>query len=303
VGWYAGLGAALLVIFALWVARVRDRGGLVLAGLGGFFACFLPVSGLLALPIAFTADRLSYVPSIFFTLALGAALDRARQQGRSLPLAICAGWALVLIPVTHRQATFWKDERTIVDRTLSRYPTSVPAQINAATLDALDGRTDEALERFRTIRRSEPQHEVVWSNEVTLLQKLGRTEEALSVGREGAAAIPKSVTLNYQAGLLFAQEGRPAEALPFFRRARELRPRSVQPAYQCARALVEIGEIKEALAILEMLELSLRSDPDYWDLRYRAHDRNGDWQQAKRAREAAGTLRRNRPGAAGQRTD
>lgn len=289
--WYAAAGG-LLVLAAggIWW-KCRDRGGMVSPGVAGFFACFLPVSGLLAIPILFTADRLSYVPALFLALAGGAALDAGVRRGFRFPLYICGAWAVALAPLTFRQATFWKTERSIVVRTLSEYPDSIPAQINDATLDGMEGRTELALERFRKIRAVEPLHEVVWANEMALLKKAGRADEAVKVGEQAAQTIPRSLSLRYQLGLDLAALGRPEEALVHFRKVRELSPNSVQPAFQCARVLTDLGEVKEALSLLKMLELSLRNDPQYWSLRAEAHDKNGDWESVRRARSAAEVLK------------
>lgn len=289
---YATLG--LLVAAASLAFLMKNRAGLMSAGVSGFFACFLPVSGLLAIPITFTADRLSYVPALFLTLTLGATLDAGLRRRWRWPLYALGGVSLALAPLTFLQARHWKDERTIVSRTLALYPDSIPAQINEAAIWGMEGRSEEALARFQKIRAQEPLHEVVWSNEIALLKKLGRQEEALATGREAVRQIPKSIPLNYQMGLELAEQNRPAEALEYFRRARTLSPASVQPTYQCARMLVQLGEVKEALSLLKLLELSLRGDPQYWTLRAEAHDRNGDWEAANRSREAAGLLQRTK---------
>jgi predicted Zn-dependent protease len=197
----------------------------------------------------------------------------------------------VLAPFTFRQAGYWRDERTIVNRTLSLYPESIPAQLNEAALAGLEGKSNEALARFRKIRASHPLYEVVWSNEMALLLQDGRPQEAAELGEEAVRHIPRSLALNYKVGVLLTDLGHPAEALAYLRKARELSPQGVQPAFHLARALVGSGEIKEALPVLELLELSLQGDPDYWEVRYRAHDRNGDWQKAARAKEMVEMLR------------
>ncbi len=294
--WYAAIGGILLLLAVTVFWKCRERRDLVVPGVAGFLACFLPVSGLLALPITFTADRLSYVPSLFFAFALGAALDGGLRRGLRFPLYLCGAWAVALAPLTFRQAAFWKTERSIVARTLAEYPESIPAQINDATLDGMEGRTEQALERFRKIRASEPLHEVVWANEIALLHKMGRANEATAVGEDAVRAIPKSVPLRYQLGLDLAAAGRFPEALVHFRKVREWRPDSVQPAFQCARVLTAMGEVKEALSLLKVLELSLGNDPFYWDVRAEAHDKNGDWESVRRARTAAEILRSQRSG-------
>lgn len=288
---YAMLGGLVLpgMVWLAW--RYRRTAPLVGAGLAGFLACFFPVSGVLPMPIEFTADRLSYLPAIFLALFLGAVLDGGFQRGNRWPVFAVGIWALALVPLTFRQAGHWRNERTIVDRTLSLYPDSIPAQINDAALVGVEKNAGEALERFRKIRAAHPLYEVVWSNEMALLLQAGRTAEAAGLGKEAVRNIPKSVALNYRTGVLLIDLGRPNEAVAYLRTAREISPQGLQPAFQLARALVRSGEIKEAIPLLELLELSLRGDPEYWKVRYEAHDRNGDWQKAARAREAAESLR------------
>jgi tetratricopeptide (TPR) repeat protein len=288
---YAALGVLVLLGIAWAAWKGWPAGALVVAGLAGFLACFLPVSGVLAIPVEFTADRLSYLPALFLAFALGAVLEESVRRGNRWLVVACGVWALVLAPLTFRQAGYWRNERTIVDRTLSLYPDSVPAQLNDATLAGMEGKPGEALARFREIRASHPLYEVVWSNEMALLGQEGRVEEAAELGMEAVKRIPRSVSLNYKVGVLLTDLRRPKEALVYLRKARELSPQGVQPAYQLARALVGSGEIKEAIPVLDLLELSLQGDPAYWEVRYAAHDRNGDWQKAERAREKAELLR------------
>jgi tetratricopeptide (TPR) repeat protein len=291
IGLYAVLGILVLAGLLALAWKFRKSEPLMVAGLGGFLACFFPVSGLLAMPIEFTADRLVYLPGVFLAFALGAALERCGSRGARWPVYACSLWAIALVPVTFLLCGHWRGERQIVDRTLSLYPDSVPAQINDATLAALEQGPEEALARFRKIRAHHPFYEVVWSNEMALLLEMGRPAEAVELGREAVRRIPGSAPLNYRVGAMLIEAGRPAEAVGYLRKARALSPQGVQPAYQLARALVGIGEVKEAIPILELLTLSLQGDPDYWDLRAEAHDRNGDWQQAIAAREAGQMIR------------
>jgi tetratricopeptide (TPR) repeat protein len=289
---YAAVGGLALAGLAWAGWRFGRSEPLIVSGLAGFLACFIPVSGILAMPIEFTADRLSYVPSLFLTLALGAWLDRSLRRNVRWPVSVCGLWAMLLVAPTFRQAGTWRNERTIVDRTLSLYPDSVPAQINDAVLEGLAGNSAGALERFRKIRAKRPTDAVVWSNEMALLIQDNRAAEAIEIGKEAVRHIPRSQVLNYKVGVMLIDIGRPAEALAYLRKARESSPESVQPAFQLARALSGTGEVKEALSLLELLELSLQGDPDYWETRSQAHDRNGDWQKASLAKERMEILRR-----------
>jgi Flp pilus assembly protein TadD len=289
VGFLSGLGivAGVLCVLAAW--HFRSQCWLITAGLAGFLAGFFPVSGLLAMPIPFTADRLTYIPCLFLALSVGAALDCLSWR-RSVAGPIAAAGILVFGGLTFRQAGFWKTETAIVERTLALYPDSVPARINAAVLLSQDSRWTEALEILQEIRTSDPKIVTVWLNEMIALKSLGRTSDLVKTGAQAVSAIPNSPDLRLQYAWILEEAGRPAEALAEFRAARELDPMSVQTTFQLARALVSGGEVKEAIPLLELLEASLRSRPDYWQVRHQAHDANGDWEKAKRAREAAEAL-------------
>lgn len=282
------LGAGA-ILFLAWLVTWRVR--LVTAGVAGFLACFLPVSGLLAVPIVFTADRLVSLPGVFLVLSLGALLDGGLARFRLLPVAagiVAVGFGVL----TFQQTRLWRDEKTILAHTLACYPDSISAQINQAVLLGREGDLEGALAIFRRVRQSDPALVGVWRNEVAVLDQLHRKDEAAAVAAEAVAAIPASPDLHLQYGLLLEESGKEAEALARLKQARELDPMSVQTTFQYSRALTRYGRAREALPLLELLEFTMQRQPAYWDIRAIACEQSGDVAEAARARGLAEQLRK-----------
>ncbi len=280
------IGGAMVLSALLALAWTR-RNSLVMPGVIGFLACFVPVSGLLAVPIVFTADRLSYLPSIFLAMAGAAALDSGLRRGFAFPVHACFIWGIALIPLTFLQTLHWQNEKTIVAKTLQDYPTSISAQINHAVLVGQDGDASSALELFQKIRDQEPGHVIVWLNEITLLKGMGQEEEALTVGALAIEAIPTSPDLQLSHAMDLERAGRVAEAGAHFQKAHELDPQSVQTTFHHARALAKRGAFEEALPLVDLLHASMIRDNGYLVLRAEVLEKTGDSEGARSARERA----------------
>lgn len=262
------------------------------AGLAGFCACFVLVSGIISIPIPFTADRLTYVPFLFLALPMGVVLDATIRRGLRFPFVVVLGVSVLWGILSFRQAGFWRDEKTILARTLALYPGSVPAQINAAVVLGKEGNLAGALAEFQKIRASHSRIVSVWLNEMVLLRDLRRPVEVVESGALAVREIPKSPDLRLQYALALEAIGRDHDALGEFRQARELDPMSVQTTFQYARMLVRLGFYRDALPLLELLEFTMQGDPQFWEVRAAALEQSGNLPGAGRARENAERLRR-----------
>ena len=136
-----GLALAAAGIFALWQARRRVAIGLPLLLAA---VCYLPISGLITLNHTVSENWL-YLPSAFLFLSGAAALESlgwlaARRLTFRLATAGLALWLLFLPLRTFWRTFDWKDERTILNRSIAAGGDSVRLWLQVAELELSEGK-------------------------------------------------------------------------------------------------------------------------------------------------------------------
>lgn len=249
IGWLSWQGMAVVVAVAGFFAamvhgwRRRALWGLALAL---YVISFSPTSNLILLAGFTMAERVAYLPSVWFCAAVAAALG--------------------LLP-------------RLADR--PRVVTAVAAGLVAAY--ALAG-----IMRFYDFRSPErywlhdmrinPRNELSLIMLVDYYRGQGRFAEAEKWGRELVAVAPdfKEGLSNF-AGVL-VEMGRPQEAIPVAQRAIALeKPGAVSSAkIPLAAAYIKLGRIEEALATLQVVRITDRNQPVYWELYGKVLEAQGD---------------------------
>jgi hypothetical protein len=155
-----------------------------------FYALAFPLVAIsvvsnLVLPIGtIMAERLLYLPSVGFCLALAWALRR--MSGRRVRLFAALVGVLVVLHAARVQGRIgvWQDEDTLWLHDATVVPRSARAQSNAGAVLERQGRCPEALERFQAaIAIGLPPEKFVhpYQGKVVCLTELGRFEEAAAL--------------------------------------------------------------------------------------------------------------------------
>jgi tetratricopeptide (TPR) repeat protein len=180
----AGLG------LAAWIASAR-RSREVFFGVGFALATFSVVSNVVVPIGTILGERLLYLPSLGFCLALAALLAGAAARLFRTPAAAARGLlaAVAVLVALHAaraadRVLDWRTENGLYLHDLSVNPGSFKIQSNAGAALAELGRHEEALRCFRAAIAIAPDFPAPWRGSVLSLIALGRFDEAAAAYAE-----------------------------------------------------------------------------------------------------------------------
>lgn len=254
---YQGLDWMLLGMFALLLWCLALRRGLVnpliLLGLAGTGLTFLPFSGLIPSPLLFTADRLTYVPALGFSVALAGAMaalpDPHRKPVLALLVLVSIAWSFISWKQTH----LWKSDMDILQAARALDPTHPIATQNLGTIAAEAGDMDKAIRLWGLGFSHHPSNPLLAWNLCAALSGRGDHQQAencalLHLGRR------KDLAMAWQLAATVAEaagDSRLAEER--YRRAFALDPRAGKSAAGVLRCLLARGETAAAREFRESL--------------------------------------------------
>src|SRR5262249_6144800 len=169
----------LLVGFAVWrLARGRPY---LMIGFLWFLGTLVPVIGLVQVGVQSTADRYTYIPLIgVFVAVVWSVADSAKRRFDDRHLAAVGALIVILmVAVTVRQLSYWKDSTVLWTRALSVTISNYVAEENLAVSLANSGRDEEALPHFEAVREIRPDDATALLNIGVHRQRHGRYEEAI----------------------------------------------------------------------------------------------------------------------------
>ena len=238
--------AALLLLLSLLVAAVlreRVRGDAAF-GILFFGIAFLPTANLLFPTGTIFAERLAYLPSAGFLLALASTIlgTAAVSPVSRLRQVLFLAAVLAFAARTVTRNAVWKDDASLFEATVATSPKSAKAHYNLAWLSAQSGRLPEALRHYTRATEIYPKYFDAWAGRGAVRQRMGDLAEAekaflrslqvapgyengyfrLGVVRErmgdlagaerafadGAARVPKSAPLAYRLAIVRSRLGR-----------------------------------------------------------------------------------------------
>ncbi|MGD0767116.1 MAG: tetratricopeptide repeat protein [Tepidisphaeraceae bacterium] len=228
--WVAGAGIAVGLGVVLWLLRRKCRG----AALGALIAlaALLPVLGLV--PFTFqewstVADRFVYLAMLGPALAVGTLLAGLRQRA-ALPAAAAAG--LILAWPCTDQLQLWRDNKTLVSRTLALDPGSAVGNLLAGSELTRQGHPELAITYFFASLARDPNNPYVQTNLANALASVGKNDQAIEHFRTAIALFDPRDPLVCRAmnnlGIAYAKIGRRDLAVSQFKRVLELDPHNPQ---------------------------------------------------------------------------
>lgn len=258
VAWTAALAAGAW----LWTTRRAPLEG---AGILWTFVALTPVLQIVPVGVLL-AERLLYLPSAGFCLAVGVAVARllpATSPWRArLPAGVAvAAIATVLALLATRTVTRTLDWRTDVafwESELAKAPTEVVVNNNLAIAYTARGEYAKAAERCEVALRTAPHYWRAWTN-------LGIARRWLRDGAGARAAFQRAMDLApretaplLHLALLLDGEGDRAGAAALLARARRMQPEDARLARNHGFVLLRAGRADEARAALSD---AVRLDP------------------------------------------
>jgi len=254
------LGCAAVLALAAWRLRATLREPL-LFWTGWFLAGQLPTANIFHQEVSFD-ERYLFLPSLGL-FALAATVASAEWRSRRGAVAAAAAAAVVLAVlggISLRRSADFADSRSFYGRWLATNPRSANANNGMGGVLALDGRLEEALERYDEALRLKPDHEQARNNAGVALSLLGRHEQALERFREAIQLRPGYADAHYNMANTLVALGDLHAADERFREAIRLRPANPSALNNYGGLLVRQGRIDEAM---EMFAAVIRLEPGH----------------------------------------
>jgi tetratricopeptide (TPR) repeat protein len=169
--------AALALLAALLVAcviRERERRE-VAFGVLFFLIAFAPAANVFFPTGTIFAERLAYLPSVGFGLALAAAIlgPSPEARVRRFRAAILLAIALAFAARTVARNRVWKDDETLFAESVRTSPASAKAHYNLGWVSFERGRLAPALEHYSRATRIYPKYFDAWAGKGLAEQRLG----------------------------------------------------------------------------------------------------------------------------------
>lgn len=239
------------------------------------------------------AELAAGLPDADRLIVLAPLLADARRAVRIEAAGAIAGLAPAQLPAG-RASAWERASHEYVDA--QRYNADRPeAHVNLATFLARQGDGAGAQAEFESALRLDPAFVPAFVNGADALRSAGDDAGALALLERGIAAVPgdRAAALHHARGLTLVRLQRLPDAVAALRRAHELVPRDSRYAYVYAVGLNSAGSAREAIAVLER---ALGNAPDDVDLLMALATIARDAGDLPRARRAAQSLVRLRPG-------
>jgi tetratricopeptide (TPR) repeat protein len=233
------LGAAILVIAFLRERENRDLAFGVL-----FFAAAFAMTANLLFPIGtILAERLAYLPSAGFALALSSVVlgSRTAQEPSSRRLSLLVAIAVAYGARTVARNPVWKDDETLFAETVRTSPGSAKAHYNLAWVSAERGPLSLALEEYTRATRIYPKYFDAWAGKGSVEQRLGRLSDAERSFRRSLAVRPDYENGFFRLGAVLELKGDLEGAERVFAKGFALNPKSAPLALRLAKVRSRMG--------------------------------------------------------------
>jgi tetratricopeptide (TPR) repeat protein len=249
----------VLVAAVAWFARRRFPG--VTAALVAFTAAIFPLLGFVQNGPQIAADRYTYHAAPALAVMAGAALAMYNRR------AILAGAVAILVSwgiLTNRQARVWTNSESLWMRVLQFDSVSSVANNNLGVVLAEQGRSAEAIERYRRSIRTRPSFKYAHNNLGFELAQRGELEAAIAEYREALAIDSAYADAQVNWGNALMQLRRFDEAVAHYAAALRIDPERAAVHFNWGIALRERGDIAGAI---DHYERALILDPSMSDAR------------------------------------
>jgi Flp pilus assembly protein TadD len=246
---WAAFGAGSLAAWGAAAWRWRSDRPEVAFGLGLFLAAYFPASNL-AVPIGTVmAERLMYIPSAGFLLALvpAAAEFSGRRGGRAF-MGTLAVVALIFAGMSWARNREWSDYLIFWKRAAEVSPNSARAlRIYGQSLSRR-GRFAEAVAPLRKSVRIMPVYDPAWTDLGIALMQSRQEAEAEKALKESLRLHPRSPESLLALGALYLGTNRLAEGRTHLEKAVRLYPKFIEVHFRLGNLYMREGENAKAAA-------------------------------------------------------
>lgn len=256
------LALATLTALALLFWRLRRRAPAAAAGVLFFLASISLTSNFLFAIGTIRGERLLYLPSVGFAIAVGALLAPVLRRHRQWAPAALGVLVAVLAARTWVRNADWASDLTLFTATVETSPYSAKAHHNLGAALAEEGRHAEAALAFRQALQLHPEYEDAAFGIARMYELRGMTAGALRWYERTLEIDPRHVNAFLNRGAIHYNRGDLPEAAETFRAGLAVAPED--PRLITAVGFVHLaeGKVAEARAAFEEAQRRAPDDPE-----------------------------------------
>jgi Tfp pilus assembly protein PilF len=258
---FSGIFVALFFSATLVTLRMRPQLGFL--GVW-FFLTLAPTSSFVPIVTEVAAERRMYLPLIAVVTAVVLAVhafvrgegdvsydeagtrERDRRGSTGLLFGLTVAAVVALGTRTFLRNLDYRDPVRIWETSVAARPGSFRAQYNLGLALEAEGRTREAIERYRASLDANPDYIEALNGLGGILWKSGRVEEAIVPFQHALRIDPDQPVIQSNLGAMLASIDREREAAVHLREAVRLMPDLADARYNLAKLLMELQEYEEA---------------------------------------------------------
>lgn len=240
---FAGGALALITLLALQFARQRPW---LAAGWFWFLGTLVPVIGLVQVGDQAWADRYTYLPLIGLFVCVVWSVAEAVKNRRVLT-GMAAVIAVALLAGTTAQLRHWKTTRTLFEHTARVTKDNHMAITMLGSLLAREGKLPEAMERYRTALRLQPDFPEAHFFLGNALDQQGELDEAIAEYERALQFKPYLEQTQVLLGIAHGKKQRYEQASAHLLAALKLNPDSAVAHNNLARIHHTQGRLDDAI--------------------------------------------------------
>jgi hypothetical protein len=240
----AGLVALVLLVAMVVACVIRERQRRDVAfGVLFFLTAFVPTANVFFPTGTIFAERLAYLPSAGFALALGAGiLSPSKGTGVSrFRAAILLAIALAFAARTVARNRVWQDDETLFAESVRTSPESAKAHYNLAWVSMEHSRLAPALEEYTRATRIYPKYFDAWAGKGLAEQRLGLLAAAERSYAKSIEVHPSYENGFFRLGFVRELRGNLSGAERAYLLGLEKHPDSMPLAFRLAKVRSQLG--------------------------------------------------------------
>lgn len=167
----------------LWIRHLISKTppSMALVCYSSFIVLILPVLGFITTPLEFAADRLTYLPSLFFWTACILSIRKifTSSLAQKISLSACALVIIAYSTLSIKQVTVWKNDTSLTTHILKHSPNHFLATLQVANKLAVAGDLEPALTHASKLIHIHPERYAGWQTFTRIHISLGSAEKTL----------------------------------------------------------------------------------------------------------------------------
>ncbi len=253
---------AIPALLALMIFSFR-RSRSLFFGLGFFTVTIFLVLQLLPVGNAMMADRYSYIPSVGIILLVAIGAKKIWDKGyRAITGMLLIALTLVFAIQTFVRCSVWKDDLTLWNDVIRKYPEVEYAYNNRGVVLMNQGRYEESTGDFTTAIGMNPVYPIVFINRGISLSNQNKDAEAIADFDKAIELKPANAEAWFNRGVSLRKVGKDDQALRDFQQAIALRPEYPGAYYNRGTICMNRKRYTEAIGDFTR---AIRFDPGFAD--------------------------------------